>query len=361
MAGTRLFISAIVLGELLALTAWSLWHGLCWKNDDILCHIFEEKKLPKPLRRLPWPAWWTTTLNIHLVVEQPQSLPKWAATLQSWVESSKIEEWPYFGSTEIYMQVVQGRQWSKAEMLTSKETDTLWNFLPDGPIDIMKSADHDKSMDWILYIPSSSIVTSNNTEETGAISSWSSWIRKKHQLLTVLLVPDNTHQQDWSNLKSLVGPWLEVSTTTMTQDDKIRKQTENDFIRKLQLVWHQSVAEDVREWKAYLTHEEHTLALSHLGKVSKSFSDRLQNLQQARLIVEAAVARQDISLTPEFPLPHYAAVFFPLLFPLLMPFLAAFIKEVRRYKKKKKERGSKATKNAGNTRRVAEHEASAAE
>lgn len=347
MAGTRLLLSGVVLVELLALAAWSFWHGMCWKNDDRLCHFLEGNKvLPRPLRPLPLPAWWTTTLSIHLVVEQPQSLAKWSGRLQSWAESSKLEEWPYFGSTELYMQVIPGQQhWSKTERLTSQETDALWDSLPStNSIDTMKSAG--KFLDWILYIPSSSLI-SNTTEEGEEEYSWSSWIRNEQQMLTVLLQADGTaEQQNWSHLKSLIGPWLDSLSKL---DNQSGDQSENDYMRKLQLAWHRTIAEDLQVWKSYLTQEEHSLALSLLGKVSNSFLDRLQYLQQARLLLEAAVERQDTSLAPEFPPEHYAAVFFPLLFPLIVPFLAAFIKESKRYKKKKKEERNAITvpKNTG--------------
>eukprot|EP00980_Cylindrotheca_fusiformis_P031590 scaffold26605_cov215-Cylindrotheca_fusiformis.AAC.1 len=257
MAGTRLLISSVVLVELLILTAWSLWYGLCYKNDDVLCHIFNDDadgisqkiaSLERPLLRpLPLPNWWTTTLKIHLVVEEPQRLPKWSSTLQSWVESSKLDEWPYFGSTEISMQVVPGRQqwWSNTtteSILTAKETDALWETLPSPSSSYMNTikSDKGKSMDWILYIPSMSIVkvSSNNTTEQAMDENsetapvwWSSWIRKnKQQLLTVLLLAD-TEPQDWSQLTAVVGPWLEKSVPQLEAAGTIEN---NDYIRKFQ-------------------------------------------------------------------------------------------------------------------------------
>jgi hypothetical protein len=246
------------------------------------------------------------------------------------MEASKFQDWPYFGSLKIRMQVVPSRNWSSGP-LTAKEVGPIWNNAIE--------TDNAKNLKWIIYIPSHPLLTSNISDVTGG-QRWSSWKRDADQLLTILVTDNVKNQNTFPDLKDDVGPWLDRATTLLSsQKDRI-KYTDVDYLRQLQLTWHRSVIQDLDEWKFHLTTNEHHFILSSLGKYSVSFAERLQSIKQAHQVLEGVVSRnQKLLLEPEFPIEHYAAIFFPLLFPLLVPFMASVVKEIKRMKSK---RGKKA-------------------
>ncbi|KAL3935046.1 MAG: hypothetical protein SGBAC_009358 [Bacillariaceae sp.] len=340
MAGTRLWISVIILAELIILALLSLYYGLCVLNDDYLCHALDDQKSnPGTLRPLPRPSWWSTALHIHLVVEESQSLHKWSQQLEEWMKTSEVEDLPYFGSTQIHMQVVpksNNKLWEMTEgkSMNLLKNSSVWSNFPERQSNSM--AADGKILDWMLFVPSKQHLEQLSDE----VPPWLAWKRGSEQLVTVLTTKSYV-ASDMTPLTSLIGSWLEKSA-----DSEVTPQdlSENDYLRKLQFTWQKAIMQDFDAWKVHLTSAERKDVFLGLGKTSQSFSARFQELLQVRAILEAVMERnkaKDI-LTPEFPLEHYAAVFLPLLFPLLMPFMTAFVKELKRFKKKVKTKHEKA-------------------
>lgn len=340
-------VSGVMLVELVVLASWSLYYGLCWKNDDILCHLMDPQKPSKELNTLSLPTWWKRTLHVHLIVEhrpETDALKHWSVPLQEWMEASKFQDWPYYGVLEMHMQVVPSQKWPRSktnpddnsDMMTAKQVQNVWDHIQTPNDDTTRDSE---SLRWILYIPSSTLATSADDIESKAdtVSSeatWSSWTLDSDHLLTLLMDSEQESQSKWSGLSSVVGLWLEKSAVSLSLDGTDDK----DRLRQLQLTWHKSVIEDLEEWKSFLTADEYKSILITLGEYSSDeFAGRLQSIKQAQQILQDAVSRHHKTLLdPEFPLEHYAAIFFPLLFPLALPFLASFIKEMKRFKSKRK-------------------------
>ncbi|CAJ1932495.1 unnamed protein product [Cylindrotheca closterium] len=341
MAGTRLWISVIILAELIILALLSLYYGLCVQNDDVLCHALDDQKSnPGALRPLPRPSWWSTTLHIHLVMEESseQSLHQWSQRLEEWMDTCKLEDLPYFGSTQIHMKVVprSNKLWEMVEGESVKllKNSSIWNYLPDRQFDGVSAA-YDKDLDWMLYLPAEQEKLSDDE-----IPSWLAWKQGSEQLVTVFTYHSNDEFEIMTSLTSLIGSWLEksASDSESVPDDEM---AENDYLRNLQFTWQKAIMQDFDDWKMHLTPDERSEVFLTLGKTSHSFSTRLQSLLQARAILEGAMGRNKDTMTPEFPLEHYAAVFLPLLFPLLLPLFTSFVKELKRFKEKVKTKREK--------------------
>ena len=348
MAGTRFLISSLVLVELVVLAVWSFWYGLCKQHDDTLCpRNWNDQSLRTDLRSLKVPPtfslWAETTLHVHLLVEQESALPlqAWSHRLKAWMETSKLSDWPYFGSLEISMQAVPTKTFVK----TKKAPRQLW-----ASIDLYDLKTGGRDLDFVLYIPDYS------TSGSPSSFSWSSWEKEEEngpQLLNILVennngegeTEDNSNDEenipmnataDWfSGLENTIGPWLKRQVS----DDVFHGGDAKDILRMLQVEWQRSIVKTLEEMEQQsllsVNHEsEYVFILSRLGRRG-SLKDRLKALKEAHIVLSELV--EDLSsskLKAEFPLEHYAAIFLPLLFPLLIPFLATWGKEYKRYKEK---------------------------
>ena len=397
MAGTRLLISSIVLFELVFLACWSYWYGLCrYPKDDVLCPrywTFNESSSssaasdskPSPLSAPPSFLWWAqSTLNLHLIVEREEeesssSLQTWALRLQEWLDESQLSEWSYFGSLQVHMQVVVPNFYKNNNNNKNVENvQLLWDSLDlDYQNDSDSAENHqgkNHHLDWVLYIPSS-------LPSTPLSFYWSAWERKENkqsQLMTILLSKENFEEEEeeeenststmdlttrdddnnnndfqFEDLQSIVGPWLKRQQQTIAHDDILDFDDTKDLMRKLQLDWHRTIAKDLQRLQLHHSSssssllssnkykEEYDYILSLLGR-GGSLKERLHSLQEAHSVLSLLMQSQHHQkVEAEFPLEHYAAIFFPLLFPLLVPFLASWIKEYKRYKQKLKERKEK--------------------
>lgn len=167
----------------------------------------------------------------------------------------------------------------------------------------------------ILYVPSISPETALNFEVEG------------HSLLqistsTATLEPDVVHQWLASQMGVNSEHWDSDGSLPLWVQERYWKSASEELAQDIERLFHLGlpfVSGDMHLEPSQSSREHY----QYLTQLRESL---LETIRQARF-------------QTHFPIEQYAAIFAPLLFPLLVPLLAGWVKELRRYKEKR--RGSK--------------------
>jgi hypothetical protein len=400
MAGTRLYIQSLALVELLVLAAWSFFHGLCQNGDvlcqfplQVVQKTFQLPSLESPYQlpliqvemqlqpntKVKWRKnpeaslicsepnsplvqgqglWWCPPLNpqdparvvvressliifcneselpgivmpeivspfalsVHLMLEETTDVShhaqRLALTLQDTVEN--LKNWPCVDQVSVEMSVAHPytSRWIVAESASEETGEMVPAYLPaldeSQAEQLLESLDPPASDsfggDLLLYVPAveptsaasfqigDSLLLMVGKWDTSAVSDW---------LLSKMGIPVEALDHDGS-----VPAWY---------DEWYWHQASQQLSTEIQYLFSrvQHLVKEQPELGPSSTAREHYIAL-------KALRNELDHLLRTSRVQS------------NFPLEHYAAIFAPLLFPLLLPFLVGTIKEIKRYKEKKR-------------------------
>jgi hypothetical protein len=414
MAGTRLYIQGLALIELIVLTLWSFYHGLC-RNGDVLCTPgfwqtsdppqFQLPPLEPPLGLLPlvqvdrqlhpdtgmeWKKnpntvivcsqpespvvqgqifWWCPPiqpqdpprvvvrqssmlvfsketklpelampevtlpflLTVRVVLEQSDNLADKAQSLALSLEDeiARLQDWPCVEAVDVQMTVIEPytEKWIVRDDSPSEDTgESGPPYLPRmteaqadellGQLDLPSS----DGQDLILYIPALA-PKEKSVFQVGA--------KGTSMLLAGGLDVSSVHQ--W--LSNQIG----IPMEGLDADGSFPTWYEEWY-------WHLAIQELFKEVNQTFLRTGHLLEGPLELEASSSLKEHYDALVKLHKELESILTQK--SIHTDFPVEHYAAIFAPLLFPLLLPFLAGLIKELKRYKEKKRNKSEQEQKKA---------------
>ena len=374
MAGTRLLIQTVVVLQLLGLTLWSLYDGLC-RPDDVLCRDFwalldpqEAPGIPqfeatlKPLvaqsdpelslkLQLPWevnekakavcqdprspvtqehPLWLCSNhqKESHMVVHN-ESLVVFYSTDDS-LDALLLPAFKPRHTLVVHLIVEESPQETVSR--TKEWAKMLENWISESRIEAWPCVQSiEVSIDVVSPLTKNWVANpkSSSDEENEAGTKESSWKVGEKEFF---VIPGSSAPLALRT----VGQWL-GSHMGLPVDD-LRIDSDGSFPKWYTARYWELANEEKFEYFLQDFHRVRHL----LSKDDKIMLPNALDTDPEKRYMELSRAHEQILskerstiLTSEFPLEQYAAIFAPLLFPLMVPFIVALVKELKRYREKR--------------------------
>jgi len=276
-------------------------------------------KLAMPKVVSPFP------LNVRLILEETTDVASEAQRLSSTLQDTvrNLHNWPCVDKVQVEMSVVKPHtnQWMVENESISEETrETAPPYLPllnESQVGqliqtLNLNDDHSIGYELFLYLPASRV-------ERSIPSSF----RVGESKLFMVGEWDTGAVSDW--LSHLMGIPIEA----VDGDGSIPTWYDEWY-------WHQSSRMISMEIQELYSRVHHLMKESLELSPSTTTSSEGHYYYQKRLYHRLTVLLQTSRIQSEFPFEHGAAIFAPLLFPLLFPFFIGTMKEIKRYKEKKR-------------------------